>query len=484
MSITSNQDPSPESVEPLPEAVPAQGRAEGRSRSGVWALITRLHFYAGVFIAPFLVLSALTGLAYAFTPQLDQIVYRDELRVERVAGQPRPLADQIAAARAAHPEGTIGTVGIPAGPGDTTKVVLMLPELGEKQRTVYVDPYTLEVKGALTTWWGATPLTSWLDELHRSLHLGKAGMVYSELSASWLWVIVLAGLAMWLGRRRRYRGSAPARRALLPDRSDKGVRRTRSRHAALGLWLALGLLFLSATGLTWAEQAGQRFDRVQSALDSSAPELDTALSAAPAPAGDGHAGHSGHGAASPDGVLADYDKVLATARTAGLTGPIDVAAPESAGSAWSVAQTDNTWPVRKDKIAVDASSGQVTARVDWADHPFLAQLSALGIQAHMGLLFGLANQLVLAALALSLLVVIFLGYRTWWRRRPSRDDRRALAGTPPARGAWRRTPWPVLAVGIPVVVLIGWALPILGLSLLVFVVIDVLTGIRRRERAR
>ncbi|WP_420865383.1 PepSY domain-containing protein, partial [Streptomyces pathocidini] len=84
----------------------------------------RLHFYAGVFVAPFLFLAALTGLAYTVTPQLDQLVYGDELRVEHAAGQQHSLADQIGAARAAHPEGSLAYVVTPPTAEDTTRVVL------------------------------------------------------------------------------------------------------------------------------------------------------------------------------------------------------------------------------------------------------------------------------------------------------------------------------------------------------------------------
>jgi uncharacterized iron-regulated membrane protein len=75
----------------------------------------------------------------------------------------------------------------------------------------------------------------------------------------------------------------------------------------------------------------------------------------------------------------------------------------------------------------------------------MARLSKLGVQAHMGYLFGLANQLLLAALALGLLCVIVWGYRMRWQRRPTRADRRALVGTPPARGGWWRLHPAVLA---------------------------------------
>ena len=100
----------------------------------------------------------------------------------------------------------------------------------------------------------------------------------------------------------------------------------------------------------------------------------------------------------------------------------------------------------------------------------------------MGILFGLVNQILLAALALGLLCVIFWGYRMWWQRRPTRADRRALAGTPPARGGVRGLPLWALLIGVPVTVAIGWALPLFGLTLLAFLVIDVVVGAVSRRR--
>ncbi|WP_433462000.1 PepSY-associated TM helix domain-containing protein [Spirillospora sp. CA-128828] len=398
-----------------------------------------------------------------------------------MTGSPLPLADQVRAATAAHPEGTVATVIPPADADATTKVVLSVPELGEKQRTVYVDPYTGQVRGALTTSFGSTPLTTWLDELHRSLHLGTAGRLYSETAASWLWVMVGGGLLMWLGRRRHCRGRGPSRRAFWPDRSAKGVRRTRGRHAVAGVWLGAVLLFLSATGLTWSDHAGARFDAVQAKLRSTAPELNTARPGAATAPGGGHAHHGGGGGSGTADRAAEVDRVLATARQAGLTGPIEVSPPKDAKSVWSVAQVDDQWPVHRDKVAVDASPAQVTARVNWADTPWLAKLSTLGIQFHMGRLFGLPNQLLLAATALGLLGIIFWGYRMWWQRRPTRADRRSPVGRPPARGTWRRLPPTFLFLGIPAVLLVGWAVPLAGITLLAFVVIDAAVALGARR---
>ncbi|WP_218004800.1 PepSY-associated TM helix domain-containing protein [Actinomadura macra] len=462
---------------------PDEARSRRTAEPSVWPLVRRLHFYAGVFVAPFLAMAALTGLAYAFTPQLDALVYRDELRAERVTGASLPLADQVRAARTAHPEGTVATVIPPTVAGATTKVVLSVPELGEKQRTVYVDPYTGRVRGELTTWFGSTPLTAWLDELHRSLHLGTAGRLYSETAASWLWVIVAGGLLLWLGRRRHYRGRGPRRQALMPDGSAKGVRRTRSRHAVTGVWLGAVLLFLSATGLTWSDHAGARFDEVQAGLRATAPELNTAQPGT-APGASGGRAHHGGDVASAGTVdpADDVDLVLAVARGEGLSGPLEISPPTDAHSVWSVAQADNQWPVHQDKIAVDASTVRVSARVNWADHPWLAKLSTLGIQFHMGRLFGLPNQILLSATALGLLGIIGWGYRMWWRRRPTRNGRRAPFGRPPARGSWRRLPRPLLLLGIPAVLFVGWAIPLFGITLLAFLMVDAIAGALHRRR--
>ncbi|MFI1471092.1 PepSY-associated TM helix domain-containing protein [Streptomyces wuyuanensis] len=498
MSTTSDASPDGVPAADSPDGTPTSDRsgktppaapANGRTRSGWWPLLTRLHFYAGILVAPFLLVAALTGLAYTAVPQLDQLVYSQELRVEKVGGTAKPLTEQIAAAREAHPEGSIATVVPPEAADHTTKVVLSVPELAEqdKQRTVYVDPYTGEVRGALTTWFGSTPLATWLDDLHRNLHLGETGRLYSELAASWLWVLVLGGLLLWFGRRRTYAGGAK-RNTLLPERGARGVRRSRSLHAVTGVWISAGLLVLSATGLTWSAYAGERFTELRTSLSAYAPELDTTLSGAEDSSGSDHS--AGHGAAGggaagsglPEGL--SVDRILEKARAAGLDGPVELSVPADEKSTWTVAQTDGLWPVRMDQAAVDPHSGEITSRVDWADHPMLAKLSSLGVRAHMGTLFGLANQIVLAVIALGLSVGIVLGYRMWWQRRPTRGDRRALVGRAPARGTWRHLPWPALAVAVPLVVAVGWAFPLLGWSLLAFLVLDgVLALIHRRRTA-
>ncbi|WP_051729749.1 PepSY domain-containing protein [Amycolatopsis sp. Poz14] len=371
----------------------AIGIDEEPARVAGWAairpLVLRLHFYAGVFVGPFLLVAALTGIAYVWTPQLEQAVYAHELHVPAAAGDV-PLDQQVLVARGQVPDGKV--IGVRPAPSatDTTQVIFDRPSLEPSYRyTVFVNPYDGEVRGALETYGSgqALPVRGWIDTLHRNLHLGDFGRLYSELAASWLWVITLLGAALWLGRRRRLRA------VLLPSAGKPGRGRLRSWHGSTGLWIAAGLLFLSATGLTWSLHAGANITDLRSTLDWTTPSVS---SAAPSP-GD-------------VGWQAVRD---ATAR-AGLSDPVEIRPPSDGG--YVVQQVGRSWPSKQDSMSVDPGTGKITGTLRFADYPLAAKLSRWGIDAHMGLLFGVANQVVLTLLGAALVCVVLWGYRMWWLR--------------------------------------------------------------------
>lgn len=112
--------------------------------SGPTALLRRLHFYAGIFVGPFLLVAAISGGLYAIAPSIEQLVYRDHLHVQP-SGEPRPVAEQIRAAQAVRPDLTVTAVRPAGGPGDTTRVLFDDPSLGESERrAVFVDPATAQ----------------------------------------------------------------------------------------------------------------------------------------------------------------------------------------------------------------------------------------------------------------------------------------------------------------------------------------------------
>lgn len=446
-------------------------------------LLKRLHFYAGILVAPFLLVAAISGGLYALAPQAEQVIYRAQLHTDST-GPNQSIAAQIEAAQGARPDLTVAAVRPAPQPGDTTRVLFDDPSLGESTSlAVFVDPVTLDVTGELPSYGssGSLPVRTWLDSLHRDLHLGEPGRLYSELAASWLWVIALAGLVLWINSRRK----------ATPTRSTPRTR-TLNWHAVTGVWIIVALLFLSATGLTWSRYAGENITDLRAALSWTQPTLDTSLDAsAAAPAassgGGGH-GHGDHGATATAGsaaaatVNAGYaDTALALARSAGVgrSDAVQISIPADDATAFTVTEVRAPWQFSPNSAAVDPRADRVVG-VNWfADWPVAARLANLGIALHMGILFGLLNQVVLFAVAVALTAVIIAGYRMWWSRRP-RGARRP--GRAPARGALAALPWPAV-VGIAVVAAaIGWFIPLLGWPLLAFLVIDVALGLRRRQR--
>lgn len=431
-----------------------------RSGTGLRGLVLRLHFYAGLLVGPFVLIAALTGVLYALTPQVESWLYADRLRVA-------PLSDQVAAAMATNPAGTLVAVRPAPSPDATTRVLFSEPGLGESERrAVFVDPGNARVTGSLVAYGtsGVLPLRTTLDQLHRTLLLGEPGRLYSELAASWLWVVALGGAVLWISRWRAERRSTTR-----PPRAVSGRGRTLGVHGVVGMWVLVGALFLSATGLTWSAYAGENVSAMRASLGWSTPALNVV-------GGGEHAGHTPAGTASGTGD--DVDGVLAVARAAGIDAPlVEIGLPAAAGAAWKVTEIGRGRPTRVDAVAVHG--GTVVDEVRFADYPLAAKLSRWGIDAHMGVLFGWPNQLLLLALGLGLVTLVVLGYRMWWQRRPTRGF-----GRPIPRGQWRRAPKPAVVVLALVALGVGWFLPVLGMSLAVFLVVDVLLGLRAAAAAR
>ncbi|MFF4322372.1 PepSY-associated TM helix domain-containing protein [Streptomyces sp. NPDC001568] len=473
------------SLDVLPDAPTGDPAAPPKRTGGTWAalrpLLLRLHFYAGLLIAPILFLAATTGLLYAGSWQAEKILYSDELTVARVGESALPLSAQVGAARAAAPEGKV--LGVWPAPEEeaTTRVIMESPGLGEGETlTVFVDPYTADVRGQLTTAGDALPLRAWLSEFHSSLQLGEFGRNYSELAASWLWVVALGGLALWIGRRRSRKAHL-----VVPDRKATGRRRTLSWHGTVGLWAVAGLVVLSATGLTWSRYAGENIGQLQDRLGGATPSVAAALNGA-AGGADEHAGHvmTEGMEMPPPPPTADIgiDRAVDAARAAGVDASLRVTLPAQ-GKGYVVKEADKQFPVHLDAVAVDPADGRVMDELRFAEYPLLAQLTRFGIDLHMGLTFGLANQLALAALAAAVMFLVVWGYRMWWMRRPTKE-RKLSVGRPQPRGAWRKLPVTLLLPLAAVTALIGWFVPMLGISLLVFLAGDVLLGfVAARRRA-
>ncbi|MFP2270791.1 PepSY-associated TM helix domain-containing protein [Enterobacter ludwigii] len=426
-------------------------------------LLRRLHFYVGLFVGPFIFFAALTGTLYVATPQLENTLYRHALHTDSL-GEARPLAEQIAVAEnAVGSDLRLHAVRPGLVDGDTTRVMFADPALGPSEnRAIFVDPVSLEVRGDMTVYGtsGILPLRQTIDYLHTSLMLGDVGRLYSELAASWMWVAALGGIALWFYTR-------PKRRM------NNRFQNRRRVHVALGWVLLGGMLLFSATGLTWSQWAGGNVDTLRARMNWLTPQVNTTLSGVPAIM-DEHAEHRGHhsGMMMPAMVMDPtlFDDVLHAARTAGIdASKLEIRPAKTAEQAWTVTEIDRSWPTQVDAVSVDPHSLRILDRTRFEDFPLMAKLTRWGVDFHMGILFGLANQLLLIAFGIALCVLIVWGYRMWWMRRPAQsavNPVQTLCQSWLALSGWAR------AVTAMVSVLLGLAMPVMGVSLALFVLVD------------
>lgn len=209
------------------------------SRMPLYRTIWRWHFYAGLFVIPFILILSLTGAAYLFKPQIDRWEERDWRGL--AAAQPVDADAQVAAALAAFPGAAFHSYRIPEAPGEAAVIHLGLP--GGTMRDVAVSPQGRVIGSADPDqrW------TAWLARLHGKLLLGLGGGILVELAASWAIVMILTGLYLWWPRGRGLAG------VVWPRLRLGGRAALRDLHAVTGFWVSGLALVLLTTALPWTD---------------------------------------------------------------------------------------------------------------------------------------------------------------------------------------------------------------------------------------
>ncbi|MDF3932594.1 PepSY-associated TM helix domain-containing protein [Pseudomonas citronellolis] len=443
-----------------------------------YSLAWRWHFYAGLFVAPFMILLSLTGIIYLFKPQLDPLMYRDLLQVQPAA-QVLDADRQLARLRQVLPQASVSQYLPPAGEGRSAQFVA---SLDGRETNLFLDPYSGELLGRQDA---KDNLQAIARALHGELLLGTVGDRLVELAAGWGIVLVVSGVYLWWPRGRAKRG------VLLPNREQRGRGWWRELHAVVGFWGALALLFMLLTGMTWTGYWGQSFadvwNRFPAAMWNEVPKSDVqarelnqahrqtvpwAVENTPMPISGAHAGHAGHAA---DGAAAapqvSLQRVLDIARERGVAPGYSVTLPTTAEGVFTVAVFADD-PRRDATLHIDQYSGRVLADIGWKDYGLVARSVETGVMLHEGKMFGLANQLLMLAVCLMILFSAASGLWLWWLRKPA-----GRLGAPPLPHAL-----PVWKVGLGIVLALGVAFPLVGLSLLLVWGLDWLVLSRLGER--
>lgn len=438
----------------------------------------RWHFYAGLFVVPFFLILAVTGMMMLWIAHLDG---RDGERIAVIPqGSPASLNLQAAVAMTAVPGGEPRQYIAPRAP-DLAAIFRI--DGAEGAQMVVIDPYTAEV---ITNFPRRSGWYDLADTIHGELLLGVVGDRMIEIAASLGVMLLATGLFLWWPR-----GKGP--RALLPDLRARGRNLWKSLHAVVGVWVSVVLLFFLISGLSWAGVWGaqmvqawssfpaQKWDEVplsdltHGSMNTGPKEVPWALEQTPMPASGSAAGVAGIAPGDRVGI----DSVDALARQIGFEGRYQMHLPRGATGVWTLSRdsmsTDSLDPTSDRTVHIDRHTGRILADVRYEDYSLMGKAMAVGIALHMGTM-GLWSVLANTVVCLMVIFLCVSGVVMWWRRRPA--GRLGLAAPP------MPSDMPLWKAAVAVGLVIGIAFPLAGLTFAAVLVFDwlVLSRLPRLRR--
>ena len=389
----------------------------GQLYRAVW----RWHFYAGVFVIPFLLILSLSGLLMLLAKPLEPLLYQGLVSVQP-GEEKRPATALLAVVRDQYPGAQVQLYIPPRKASESARFSLLMGGTtehaghDEPSQTVYLNPYSGEILGALDP---TTTLYARLKTFHGTIFLGDVGDTLLEVAAGLSVLVVLSGLFLaWA--RGGLKLSLPRRHLL--DRREGW----RLLHRAIGLVIALPLLFFLISGLAWTNVWGGKLVQPWSSL--------------PGTSFDAPKDHRTHDSMNQEGLhqvpwtmeqtplpvsvsaehTYDLDAILQIAKRHGFIN-FRVHFPRDDSSVWTVSATtiagDLTTPSAERTLHIDPSNGQVLADLRFTDYPALGKAMAAFIPLHQGDL-GFWNFLLNLLLVTSVITLIIAGIALWWIRLP------------------------------------------------------------------
>ncbi|TDF85227.1 PepSY domain-containing protein [Pseudomonas sp. H9] len=432
-------------------------------------LAWRWHFYAGLFVAPVMILLAITGIIYLFKPQLDPLLYRDLMVVE--AGHHTQSADALLQqVHTAYPNGQVSQY-LPAVAADRS-AQFVVKDAG-RELNVFINPYDGTLLGEQDA---KRNLQAVARALHGELMIGTVGDRLVELAAGWGIVLVVSGLYLWWPRGKSSAG------VLWPRLNARGRLLWRDLHAVTGFWGSALLLLMLLSGMTWTGFWGAKYADVWNTFpaamwndvphsDQQARELNSAtrqtvpwaVENTPMPQSGAHAEHAGHAIAStaPAAPQVSLQQVQDLAVSRSVEPGYSITLPSTADGVYTIAVFADD-PRNDATLHVDQYTGKVLVDVRWQDYNGVARATELGVMLHEGKMFGTLNQLIVLVICLMILLGSISGLVMWWKRRPESG-----LGVPPLRHDL-----PKWKAAIVIMIALGVAFPLVGVSLLAVWTLD------------
>ncbi|WP_374411395.1 PepSY-associated TM helix domain-containing protein [Hydrogenophaga sp.] len=446
-------------------AVPAPGPTLGTFHLLAW----RWHFYAGLYVVPFLTMLAITGLVMvSFTGFQNRLGMSIPVQPQATVA---PVSQLAQAVLAKLPDAQLKEY---VAPKSGTLPAWFVAKVGGRDEAVAVNPYTAEVIRSVDK---ENTVFAWAEKIHGTLLIGDVGDRLIEIAAGLGVVLIITGVYMaWP------RGSQGWAQVLVPDFAAKGRQWWKSLHVSVAFWMGLVLTFFLVTGLAWAGIWGGKFvqpwgsfpaakwddvpksDVTHGALATPGlKEVPWGLEQTPMPVSGSSVGKPG----IPAGQPVNLDTVDAFARSVGFGGQFHIAIPQDEKGVWSVSADsmsgDLSNPTGDRFLHIDRYTGHVLAEAAFADYSPMAKFMAVGIALHQGDM-GLVSAWVNVVFCLAVVFLCVSGIVMWWKRRPANAGRLVAPRAPAEAALWK--------TGAVVMLVVALAFPLSGAVLVAVLLLD------------
>ena len=437
------------------------------SKTKFYRAAWRWHFYAGLYVIPFFIILAITGMTMTW------IAYMDGRDGERITVVPqettRPVSVQANAALAGFPGGVLKQYVAPRA--ENLASIFRVDVKGVASMVV-VDPYTAKV---ITSFPRRSGWYDLADNIHSDLLLGVPGDRMLEIAASLGMILMATGLYMWWPRQ------AGWRTALVPDFSKSSRHMWKSLHGTLAFWFSIFVIFFLLSGLAWTGVWGAKFvqawstfpaekwdniplsDKTHASMNHGPKEVPWSLELTKMPASGSQAGD----AVLAKGSLITIDTMDKLAREIGFEGRYQMNLPNGKTGVYTFSRdsmsTDSTDPMSDRTVHVDQYTGNILADVRYEDYSLIGKFMAVGIALHMGTL-GLWSVLANSVICLSVLFLCVSSVVMWWKRRPNGTSRLLAPALPKNMPLWQGA----VLVGL----VLSMAFPLAGITLMSLIALD------------
>jgi uncharacterized iron-regulated membrane protein len=446
--------------------------------------VWRWHFYAGLFVVPFLLVLAVTGLIMLYQPVLEIQLEADKYYVEP-ASQVVSIEYQKQQVMLAY-SGTIKKF-IPAKTRHLSNQFIVKSSQGINLK-VFVNPYTGQVLGDINL---DASLYAISNDIHGSLLLGDFGDRIMELTASFTVLLAITGSYLWWPKKAKTAAKGNRFIEAIKIRKKNGKRAFwRDLHGVTGLSALIFLVFFSISGLAWSGiwggqlvQAWSSFPMEKRAsnfnskpvveaddIHANHKSLNTGvietmpwnLELSPLPTSGSSTGISG--IAETEEI--NLDSVFRFAKAVGFS-QFQISLPSNDTGVYTLSANTMSGDIQdasEDRtLHLDQYTGNILADIGYADYNLMAKSMALGIALHQAN-FSLWN-LVINTFACALIILLCVsGIYVWWLRRPSQSRGLNAPAIPANLSRWKNASLLMLGLSL--------FLPLAALCLISLIIMD------------